>query len=149
MQKFNLINFNGQNEFDFKSWNAEAIYFFDPSGNILEFIARHSLNNKTENDFSGNNILSVSEIGMPVHDVKNFYDRINEVFKTPVFSGDMKSFTAAGDDKGLFIIVPEKRNWYPGCSEAGIFPIKVKIVSDFDGDLKFNDLPYQISSSNK
>lgn len=69
LQRFKLISLNGEDEFDFLSWNAHSIYFYDPAGNILEFIARHNLNNKSDTDFSGKSILNVSEIGLPVDDV--------------------------------------------------------------------------------
>ena len=38
-----LRDAEGNDEFDFESWNAHAIYFFDPAENIVEFIARHLL----------------------------------------------------------------------------------------------------------
>src|SRR5690554_7188718 len=48
---------------DFPAWNAESIYFYDPDKNILEFIARKNLDNKTEGDFSTEDIFEISEIG--------------------------------------------------------------------------------------
>ncbi|MNL17020.1 hypothetical protein D3C87_1380890 [compost metagenome] len=30
---------------NFETWNANAIYFYDNNGNLLEFIARHDLDN--------------------------------------------------------------------------------------------------------
>lgn len=148
-KKCDLISLEGEDEFDFRSWNAHSIYFYDPAGNILEFIARHNLSNRSQEQFSGESILSVSEIGFPVKDVRAFYEKVNEYFNIPVFSGDMKTFTAAGDDEGLFIIVPEGRRWFPNCNEAGIFPMTVKIISGSGKDLRFENLPYEILSLNE
>ena len=36
---------DGGDEYHFESWNAHAVYFLDPAGNIVEFIARHNLGN--------------------------------------------------------------------------------------------------------
>lgn len=146
LQRFKLISLNGEDEFDFLSWNAHSIYFYDPAGNILEFIARHNLNNKSDTDFSGKSILNVSEIGLPVVDVKIFYETINKNFNIPVFSGDMKTFTAAGDDDGLMIIVPENRNWFPDCPPAKIFPLTIELISDTNKQIKFEKIPYTVIS---
>src|SRR5690606_21114731 len=39
-----IIPWNGAELVDFSNWNAEAMYFHDPSGNIVELIARKNLN---------------------------------------------------------------------------------------------------------
>ena len=146
-QRVNLIKLKGEDEFDFKSWNAHSIYFYDSAGNIVELIARHNLNSSSQKIFTGESLLSVSEIGCPVYDVKKFYELLKENFNIPTFSGDMKTFTAAGDDEGLFIIVLDGRKWFPDCPDAKIFPITVKIISNEVKELKLNDLPYEIVSS--
>jgi hypothetical protein len=38
----------------------------------------------------------------------------------------LPQFKAIGDDEGLFIVVPENRNWYPTNKPAGIFPMNVE-----------------------
>jgi len=125
--KVQLIKLNGEDEFDFKSWNAHSIYFYDTTGNIIELIARHNLKNKSDKKFSGKSLLNISEVGFPVKDVEKFYTKLKQSFNLPVFSGDLKSFTAAGDENGLFIIVPEGRKWFPDCPEAKIHPAEVFI----------------------
>ncbi len=145
-ERADLIKSDGEDEFDFESWNARALYFYDPAGNILEFIARYDLDNSSAENFTSRSILSVSEIGMPVPDVEIFYNEISKEFKLPLFSGDSKTFCALGDDNGLMIVVPEKRIWYPNLTEAGIFPVTVIIESGIKKSLQFPDLPYKIIS---
>jgi hypothetical protein len=41
----------GNDYFQHSGWNSEAVYFKDPAGNILEFIARHDLSNAVDGDF--------------------------------------------------------------------------------------------------
>ncbi len=59
----------GQDEFDFSSWNARGMYFYDPASNIGELIARSDLSPTRETTFDPGSILSISEIGVPVEDV--------------------------------------------------------------------------------
>ena len=147
LKKFELIKINGEDEFDFRSWNAHSFYFYDPAGNILEIIARHNLKNNSTEEFSGKSLICISEIGLPVIDVENFYDNLNKKNFIPVFSGDKKTFCAAGDDYGLFIIVNKGRRWFPDCPEAEIFPTIVKTISYPENQIEFTDLPYKIISS--
>ena len=148
-RKTELIKLEGDDEFDFRSWNAHSLYFYDPSGNIVELIARHNLNNASDEEFSGKSILSVSEAGFPVEDVDKFFSEVNKEFKIPLFSGDRSAFCAAGDDSGLFIIVSKGRKWFPDCGVAEIFPLLITISSNTDKEMEFENLPYKIISSKK
>lgn len=141
-----LLTLDGNNEFDFKSWNAHSVYFYDPAGNILEFISRHNLKNKSEQKFSGNSILNISEIGFPVKNVNEFYLEIQKKLGIPFFSGDKKSFTAMGDDNGLFIIVTTGRIWFPDCGPAMEYPMRVILSSDPLKDFKYKYSEFQIIS---
>lgn len=145
--KVELIKLNGEDEFDFKNWNAHSVYFYDTAGNIIELIARHNLKNGSDEKFSGKSLLNISEVGFPVKDVRKFYTNLKESFDIPVFSGDLKTFTAAGDENGLFIIVPEGRKWFPDCPEAQIYPAEVNIISIQETVFKNNG--YKITSSGK
>jgi len=118
---------DGKNEFHFQSWNAHSIFFYDPAGNILELIARHNLKNGTAGDFTERDILNVSEIGIPVNSLRNISDLMNETYGIPLFSGDNETFSAMGNDNGLFIIVKNGRKWFPDCPESQIFPLSVKV----------------------
>src|SRR6266508_493222 len=52
---------SGKEDFESKSWNSDSVYFLDAAGNILEFIARHNLQNAVTRDFDSSQILNVSE----------------------------------------------------------------------------------------
>jgi len=119
---------------DFASWHAKSVYFFDPAGNIMELIARFDLGNKTDEPFSSDQFLSVSEVGLVLE--KDEFDtavsnlmkgyRLSYFDKQPPFH----HFRAVGDDEGLFIVVPENRNWFPTAIPSGIFPIEVQFQND-------------------
>lgn len=117
---------------DFDSWNANAIYFFDNNGNILEFIARHDLNNISENDFGISSIHSISEIGVVTENPLRLADKLINDNKLSYFAKGTKSeaFSALGDDNGLFVIVKTNRNWYPTNLPAEKFLTKIKLKAD-------------------
>jgi hypothetical protein len=114
---------------EFTNWNARSVYFIDPAGNIVELIARFDLRDEVDESFSSSHIRNVSEIGI-VFESEQFDASINKVmqkyqleyfFKQPPF----KHFRAIGDDEGLFIIVPDNRNWYPTTIPSKVFPLSI------------------------
>lgn len=125
-----LIEKDGMDEFRHESWNADAVYFYDPAGNIVEFIARHNLKNRSEEPFSGKSILSLSEIGYPVEDVRLFSDYIKQELSLRLWDGDERQFAAVGDEEGLFIIVTQKRSWFPVDKLAESHPVIVDVSSE-------------------
>ena len=42
----------------------------------------------------------------------------------------LTQFKVIGEDKGLFIIVPENRSWFPTNKTSEIFPMKVKFENE-------------------
>ena len=100
---------------DFVNWNARSFYFYDNNGNILELIARFDLKNESTLEFCSDSILSISEIGVAVDDVKNAGDELIEKLCLPVFEKQprLENFTALGDHHGLLIISSVNRHWYP------------------------------------
>ena len=41
----------------FRRWNAHSVFFLDPAGNVLEYIARHTLENAATGSFTSRDIL--------------------------------------------------------------------------------------------
>ncbi|MES2853710.1 MAG: hypothetical protein V4698_12430 [Bacteroidota bacterium] len=118
---------------DFYNWNAKSFYFYDNNGNILEFIARFSLDNASEKPFDGLSILSVSEIGFVTKNVSQLSDEMFNKYGLSVFSKQPKleKFIVLGTDTGLFILVEENRDWYPTHQKAKSF--WTKVVFDNNG----------------
>lgn len=125
--KVDLIEYDSSPIIDFPNWNAHSVYFYDPAGNIVELIARHDLKNASDEPFSAKSFLNISEIGMPVPDVKIFHDELNENFGEKLWSGNLETFAAIGDQNGLFIVVTTHRNWFPTDKPCNLFPLTVKI----------------------
>ena len=123
----NLIAVDGESTFHFASWNADALYFVDPTGNIVEFIARHNLRNASDQSFSSKSLLCISEIGHPVENVRLFSEHIRSELKLKLWDGDENRFAAVGDEEGLFIIVPKDRPWFPVDRPAADYPLSVDV----------------------
>lgn len=99
----------------FENWNAHAIYFYDNNGNLLEFIARHDLNNEQIGSFNPASILNISEIGIVNKNPLALGNQLIAEHGLHFFSKNNNSevFSAIGDDEGLLILVQPNRNWYP------------------------------------
>ncbi|WP_010254844.1 VOC family protein [Myroides injenensis] len=104
----------------FETWNAESIYFTDNNGNILEFIARYDLNNRSERAFTPKEVLNISEIGIVTPSPIKLAEELIVVNDLKYFSKTKPTpeFLALGDDEGLLILVTPNRKWYPTTIEA-------------------------------
>ncbi|MGZ8552235.1 MAG: VOC family protein [Chitinophagaceae bacterium] len=113
---------------DFKNWNAKAFYFYDNNHNIVELIARFGLENNSDRPFDGSSIYSISEMGIVVNNAKDYSRMMLEAHSLSFFSRQppMDDFAAIGDDNGLFIVVNDKRNWYPTRKPSGKYWASVK-----------------------
>jgi len=119
---------------DFVNWRAKSAYFYDPAGNILELIARFDLDNETTKVFSSKQFLSISEVGLVLNQetFESTTNRLLQDYSLSYFAKQppLPQFRAIGDDHGLFIVVPEHRNWYPTNKPARIFPMSVQFENE-------------------
>ncbi|MBM6996671.1 Glyoxalase-like domain protein [compost metagenome] len=130
-----LIREQGEDEVFFTSWNAHAVYFEDPSGNIVEWIARHHLPSGISHDFTVDDIMGVSEIGIVTSEVLPLVRRLNAA-GIPNWRGDDEGLTPVGDEYGLLIVVRDRREWYFSNRKAAHFyPVELSAVGI--GQLKF------------
>lgn len=129
-RKLELIPITPNNTIaDFKNWNAKAFYFYDNNQNIVEFIARFDLSDQSVKDFEGSSISSISEIGLVVDNAKTYSQLLLKEHNLNFFSRQppQDDFVAIGDDNGLFILVNNKRNWYPTSKPSAKYWTALKI----------------------
>lgn len=114
--------------FHFAHWNAHAIYFFDPAGNIVEFIARHTLPNSAAGAFDVPDILYASEIGLVVPEVPQAVAALKGRLGIEEYVGVSNVFAPVGNEYGLFIVVQTGRTWF-GTENlaAAVFPAEVRL----------------------
>jgi catechol 2,3-dioxygenase-like lactoylglutathione lyase family enzyme len=94
---------------DYRHWNAHSIFFFDPAGNVVEYIARHDLQNGAQGAFDSKDILYASEIGLIVDDVPGVASNLKELLGIGQYRGGSDQFTALGDEHGLLLIMKRGR----------------------------------------
>lgn len=133
---------NGKEDFASANWNSDSLYFLDAAGNVLEFIARHHLQNAVEGEFGSQSILNVSEIGLPSENVIELADQLCTRLGISVFKQEpSETFTPVGDDNGLFILPVKDRIWMPDSGvPAKLLPVK---VSGDGWDVR--GVPYEIT----
>ncbi|WP_166922261.1 VOC family protein [Flavobacterium poyangense] len=133
--RVDIVRIEDQNVIaNFENWNANAVYFYDNNGNLLEFIARHDLNNKQTAEFSSKSILNISEIGIVTDNPLQLGNELLTKYGLNFFSKNSNSeiFSAIGDDEGLLIMVRPNRNWYPTQtpSESNVTEVTVENKGD-------------------
>ncbi|MFT3882905.1 MAG: hypothetical protein QM703_25025 [Gemmatales bacterium] len=132
----------GKDEVYFAAWNAHAVYYRDPAGNIGEFIARHTLKNGTTTTFSEQSLLCVSEIGLVAGDTKTLSADVAQKLNWPKSGSDM---AFVGDGMGYLIIAPAGRPWLPDrIQKAAIAPVQVKVNQSLKEPMEWPKLPYVI-----
>ncbi len=119
---------DGLTAFHFADWQADALYFYDPCGNIVEFIARHTLPNARHTPFSAESLEGISEIGIPVDFVPEYVTQLQAKFGVRPYGSCAETFCAVGDEHGLCIIVQKGRLWYPDLIKpASAYPFRLQI----------------------
>jgi len=128
---------DGRRIVEFANWNARAVYFTDPAGNILEFIARHDLPFGDGGPFRPSDILGLSEIGVVVEDVPTAVNQIEgQLGMLPYKGSPSPDFAALGDHDGLLIVVRKGRPWFSTPSfPAESFPAKIEFEQGALGKL--------------
>jgi catechol 2,3-dioxygenase-like lactoylglutathione lyase family enzyme len=112
---------------EFPNWKAQSVYFRDPAGNVLEFIARRELGLSPLQPFAPlTAVRSISEIGLPVRDVPAAARQLEQA-GIPPYWGSSSTFRALGNPEGLLIVVDASdKTWYPTTVPARPFPAEVR-----------------------
>jgi catechol-2,3-dioxygenase len=139
-----LHDSDGEEIFDFRSWNARASYFYDPLGNIVELIARRDLSHMPVPPDPG--WMSASEIGLVTDDVPALTARIGREIGLPVYRESAgESFAALGDAEGLLILVQRGRVWYPETGKAAVNAALSMELQHGDARWQVKGPPYQFA----
>lgn len=136
----------GREDFESQNWNSVSLYFSDAAGNVLEFIARHDLNNGIDDEFSSSHILNISEVGLPSENVIELANELCTRLGLSVFRQEPnETFTPVGDDNGLFILPIKDRIWLPDSGvPARMLPVYVMGHADAN-TWEVRGVPYKIT----
>lgn len=125
---------DGENEADFQHLSARSLYFNDPSGNVVEFISRHSTSDTGDEPFSHDSILNISEISLTVPDAIKVG---KQLMKLGIKERDNDPLSATslnfmGDPtSGVFILLVQPgRKWIFSDKISAVFPLEITLESD-------------------
>jgi catechol-2,3-dioxygenase len=122
---------NGETRFGTGEWNASNVYFYDPQGNILELIARHELENASDQPFGPDSLICISEIGLASNDVLEMIAWFASILEVGTYKSISETFAPIGDVHGLVIAVSEDRIWFPDTGiPAQILPTELTIQGE-------------------
>lgn len=143
-----LIALNCTDEFPGPGrWNSRSVYFSGPDGSVLELIARHALQNDSDQEFSAASLLGVSEAGIAVPDVPSAVRQLCGAFGLEPFGPGSADFAPIGDHDGLLIVVADGRVWFPtdgSVSQGG--PATVTLAGVTPGAWSPSDVDCIVSS---
>jgi len=101
--------------FDFENWDARAVYFLDPAGNIVELIAHRGLEeNGRDGPFAADELVGFSELGI-VGNTPSLLRRLEteglELWSGTIDEVDRLAFV--GEKGRTLILAPPGRGWLP------------------------------------
>jgi len=140
----------GIDEHHFASWNARAVYFRDPAGNIGELIAHHTRRGTGDGAFGPGSIEHIVEIGLVVPGVAAAAGFLSDQlglgpFGQTHFEPDAR-FAAIGDTDGMFILVKDGRPWLGAQDQAAAaFPMGVTLHGPQAGLFSVPGRPYSLT----
>ena len=130
---------------DYSHWNAHSIFFLDPAGNVVEYIARHDLKNGDTSPFGWPDILYASEIGLIVDDVAATAAMLKSIATIDQYKGGSDQFMAMGDEYGLLLVMKRGRVIdFTGTPENGVrvYRTAVTVRGPKATKHQFPDYPY-------
>ena len=128
------------------TWDATSIYYNDPAGNIVEFIARHTIANRADGPFTARDLLHISEIGLVARNVSAMKRQLADRLKIEDYKDSSEQFAAVGDERGLFILSAYERIWLGSRQAAQLFSTEVRIKGAAPCKLAWPEYPYRIYS---
>jgi hypothetical protein len=112
--------------FDFDNWDARAVYFHDPAGNIVELIAHHGLEeNGRGGPFEAEELVGFSELGIVgdrTLELRELERRGLSLWDGTVDEPDRLAFV--GEKGRTVILAPPGRGWLPTGRPAERHPVE-------------------------
>ncbi len=137
----------------FANWNAHSVFFFDPAFNVVEYIARHDLDNAAEDagSFGPADLHYCSEIGFLVapDDREEVAGRVARQIGLSEYPPGTTPW-AMGDERGLLLILGNLGGVWGENTDTpvrwGVWPTEATIAGPASADDTFDGKPYRIHS---
>ena len=133
-ERVSLLVEEGEDEVDFVHLPARALYFYDPAGNIVEFISRQSVSKDSKEAFSIKSLINISEISLTVDDAISAGEKLTVIGLTErdnnAISTNMLNFM--GERKnGVFILLTQPgRKWFFSDKIAATYPLEITLTNN-------------------
>ena len=135
---------------NYAHWNAHSVFFFDPGGNVVEYIARHDLKNDAGGGFDGRDILYASEIAFVTDDVAAMSAALQRAASVEPYRGASDQFTALGDERGLLLVMKRGRVISfdsPQKKPVDVFKTAARVRGARGGEYRPTDYPYELRTT--
>ncbi|HSI68369.1 MAG TPA: serine hydrolase [Planococcus sp. (in: firmicutes)] len=117
----------GMDEIFYANFQADAFYFQDPAGNVVEFIGRRNVDRM--GDFTVDSLLNISEVSITTSHVQEVGEQIEDM-EIPVRGNkgiDPKSLNFLGSGDAFIILVSPKRTWYFSKQRSEVHPLTIEL----------------------
>jgi hypothetical protein len=137
----------------FRHWNAHSVFFFDPSLNIVEYIARHDLAERRGGTgaFGVADILYASEIGCLVTPQTRppLVQQVQESVGLLPYPRGTSEAWAMGDERGLVLLLSRKGElWGENTATPvrwDVFPTEATLRGSRPGRVELEGFPYVLT----
>lgn len=131
----------GMDEIYYANFDADAFYFEDPAGNIVEFLGRR--NTDRMGNFTVDSLLNISEVSITTPHVAEVGKQIEDM-EIPVRGNkgiDPGSLNFLGQGEAFILLVAPKRTWYFSKKKSEVHPVSIELTDgrqiDIDEEGRF------------
>ncbi|AIY04290.1 beta-lactamase [Planococcus sp. PAMC 21323] len=127
-ERVTLNRQEGMDEVFYANFDADAFYFQDPAGNVVEFIARRSVDRMA--NFTVDSILNISEVSITTTYVEEVGELIEDM-DIPVRGSkgiEAKSLNFLGSGHAFILLVEPKRIWYFSKQKSETHPLSIELT---------------------
>lgn len=138
---------SGEVVFDFTDWKAQACYFHDPAGNIVEVIGHRGIGGTSaEGPFAAEELLGFSELGL-VGDTATMASVLRRQIGLELWDGTVEvegRLAFVGEVAKTLILCPAGRPWLPTGRPAESHPVEAVLSGSPEGEALIGDSRYRI-----
>jgi catechol-2,3-dioxygenase len=142
-------NKEGEDEIFFPLIKARSFYCCDAANNILKFIVYDDLSHAAAGAEGAACVLHVSEVGLPVEDVRELSARLQEqlgIEPYPVSRPISEDFAYLGDIFGQLVVVKIGHPWLPTQTvRASVAPVHLTINGQQAQQIQLSPYPYTMT----
>jgi hypothetical protein len=139
---------SGEVVFDFRVWNAQACYFHDPGGSIVELIAHSGIGERgTKGDFRAGELLGISELGL-VGDPVAMAEILSSTLRLELWDGTLTApgrLAFLGERARTLILTDPGRGWLPTGRAAEVHEVEAVLSGPPEAEAFVEGSRYRIS----